>query len=159
MWQRAFHSLSACGISPGEHVNHLGPHPEEHRVAMRLEGWLLARPRLLPSFETRPSKSTVADFDASGCRSRASPTSVGAPQDEGLHFFTRSSAAHDTVRWESDSNVKEVLICELGTDLVVHCSFRHTSCNRLSTVRSLLPQHLRRSCWGRRLCGGQYHRS
>src|SRR5215471_6516470 len=83
----------ACEIiSPGEHVKQFGPHPEEHRVAMRLEGWPLARSRLLPSFETRPSKSAVADFDASGCRSRASPTSVGAPQDEGLHFFTRSKA-------------------------------------------------------------------
>src|SRR6266436_459950 len=35
-----------------------------------------------PSFETRPSKSAVADFDTLGCRSRASPTSVGAPQGE-----------------------------------------------------------------------------
>src|SRR5215831_17707176 len=62
----------ACEIiSPGEYVNQFGPHPEEHRVAMRLEGWPLARPRMLPSFETRPS---------------------GAPQDEGLHFFTRSKA-------------------------------------------------------------------
>src|SRR5215471_12597513 len=51
---------------------------------------------LSPSFETSPSKSGVADFDASDCRSRASPTSVGASQDEGLHFFTRSFAGDDT---------------------------------------------------------------
>jgi hypothetical protein len=37
---------------------------------------------LWPSFETRPSKSAVADFDTTGCRSQASLTSVGAPQDE-----------------------------------------------------------------------------
>jgi len=83
------------GISSA--VHQFGPHPEEHRAAMRLEGWPLARPRLLPSFETRPSKSAVADFDASGCRSRASPTSVGAPQDEGLHFVTRPFAGHDSL--------------------------------------------------------------
>src|SRR5882762_9800925 len=31
----------------------ISPHPEERRfLAVRLEGWQLARPRLLPSFET-----------------------------------------------------------------------------------------------------------
>jgi hypothetical protein len=42
----------------------------------------VARPCLRPSFETRASKSAVADFDTNGYRSRAGPTSVRAPQDE-----------------------------------------------------------------------------
>src|SRR5579871_312865 len=42
----------------------------------------LARSRSRPSFETPASKSAVADFDTSKCRSRAGPTSVQAPQDE-----------------------------------------------------------------------------
>src|SRR6266436_2942620 len=47
-----------------EVVKYLQPHPEERRIhAARLEGWPLARPSLLPSFETRASKSAVADFD------------------------------------------------------------------------------------------------
>jgi hypothetical protein len=37
---------------PRGHVTQFGPPPEEHRAAMRLEGWPLAPPRLLPSFET-----------------------------------------------------------------------------------------------------------
>src|SRR3984893_5440521 len=46
------------------------------------DGRLLGR-AWLPSFETRASKSSVADFDTLfGCRSRAGPTSVRAPQDE-----------------------------------------------------------------------------
>src|SRR5262244_2639978 len=39
------------------------PHPEEPCEARRLEGWTLARRCLWPSFETRESKSAVADFD------------------------------------------------------------------------------------------------
>src|SRR6266851_8852211 len=47
-----------------EVVKNSQPHPEERRTcAARLEGWPLARPSLLPSFETRASKSAVADFD------------------------------------------------------------------------------------------------
>jgi hypothetical protein len=40
-----------------------GRHPEEPCEAWRLEGWTPARPCLWPSFETRESKSAVADFD------------------------------------------------------------------------------------------------
>jgi hypothetical protein len=43
--------------------------------------------RLWPSFETRASKSAVADFDTNGYRSRAGPTSVRAPQDEVVEKF------------------------------------------------------------------------
>jgi len=36
-----------------ERATNLGPHPEERRIfAARLEGWPLAWPCLLPSFET-----------------------------------------------------------------------------------------------------------
>jgi hypothetical protein len=41
-----------------------------------------ARSCLRSSFETRASKSAVADFDTNRCRSRAGRTSVRAPQDE-----------------------------------------------------------------------------
>jgi hypothetical protein len=60
-----------------------GPRPEEARSAVSKDGHTCCG--LLPSFETRASKSTVADFDTTnGCRSRAGPTSVRAPQDEVL---------------------------------------------------------------------------
>src|SRR5277367_86812 len=63
-------------------IKTLRPHPEKPCEARRLEGSTLARPCLWPSFETHASKSAVADFDTNGCRSRAGPTSVRAPQDE-----------------------------------------------------------------------------
>jgi hypothetical protein len=45
-------------------VKQFEPRPEERRIlAARLEGWPLAELSLLPSFETRASKSAVADFD------------------------------------------------------------------------------------------------
>jgi hypothetical protein len=42
----------------------------------------VARHRLWPSFETRASKSAVADFDTVGCQSQAGLTLVRAPLDE-----------------------------------------------------------------------------
>src|SRR5216683_3532846 len=65
----------------GRACEEMKPHPKEPCAARRLEGGQRVA-AVHPSFETRPSKSAVADFDTLGCRSRASPTSVGAPQDE-----------------------------------------------------------------------------
>src|SRR6266849_4316480 len=44
-------------------ANHHEPHPEERRIlAARLEGWPLARPCRLPSFETRArARSSESD--------------------------------------------------------------------------------------------------
>jgi len=48
---------------------------------------------LWPSFETRPSKSAVADFDTViKCRSQAGLTSVDAPQDEVGESLDRAAA-------------------------------------------------------------------
>jgi hypothetical protein len=71
----------------------LSPHPEEaaRSARGRLEGWPRARPSKPPSFETSAPKSVVADFGTLDCRSRASPTSVRAPQDEGRIFHTLES--------------------------------------------------------------------
>jgi hypothetical protein len=57
-----------------------GPHPEEPCEARRLEGWTLARSCLWPSFETRESKSAVADFDT-----------IGMPKSGRPDFGARSS--------------------------------------------------------------------
>jgi hypothetical protein len=51
-------------------------------LGARLEGWPPPRPRLWRSFETRASKSAVADFDTVGCQSQAGLTLVRAPPDE-----------------------------------------------------------------------------
>jgi hypothetical protein len=49
-------------------------------LGARLEGWPVARPRLWPSFETRESKSAVADFDT-----------IEMPKSGRPDFGTRSS--------------------------------------------------------------------
>src|SRR6266481_5746739 len=78
-----------------EAVKHLSPHPEEAALlGGRLEGWIHG-PDSLPSFETRASKSAVADFDTfrlpksgrpdfgarSSERVKESPEGVARPQN------------------------------------------------------------------------------
>jgi hypothetical protein len=58
-----------------------------------------------PSFETRASKSAVADFDTIKCRSRARPTSVRAPQDEASASSKRGSAQGGRSRRSSSFRV------------------------------------------------------
>src|SRR6266849_11164265 len=97
-------SQSLLSIAASEEpVKHLQPHPEERRILRRVSKDGSKQPKsAVADFgdlraeigqadfgcrasilrDGRPSKSAVADFDTLGCRSRASPTSVGAPQDE-----------------------------------------------------------------------------
>src|SRR5260370_5715154 len=73
-----------------EVVKYSQPHPEECRTrAARLEGWPLARSSLLPSFETRASKSAVADFDAFSLPKSGTPDFCVRSSGCGDSFFTR----------------------------------------------------------------------
>src|SRR5579871_2218659 len=69
---------------------------EEARTAVS-KVWLRVRRCLWQSFETRLSKSAVADFDISDCRSRASPTSVAALGMRAL-IFSQNAASYPSLR-------------------------------------------------------------
>src|SRR5216683_2418343 len=79
----------------GRACEEMKPHPKEPCAARRLEGGQRVA-AVHPSFETRPSKSAVADFDTLGCRSRQARLRWALLRMRSFISSHARNAGHDT---------------------------------------------------------------
>src|SRR6266446_3717795 len=96
-----------------------------------------ARQDSLPSFETRPSKSAVADFDTLDRRSRASPTSVGAPSTKVKTKFPPGSTM--------ENRLSSAVVGPAGGQLRMRLSY-------LTRLKARTSNHVISLLLGRRRC-------
>jgi hypothetical protein len=110
------------------------PHPEEHREAMRLEGWM-------QHMDSRPSFETLAEFIIGP---RFARTRWQAPQDEGLrkpqfNLRSRSRAAYRDGAW---GDLPDGLHGDLCVQPLTkkYSDFPNT---QITTISIAIPSHMR----------------